>query len=601
MIHCQEEDEMAADGPSSDEASLSNSQSREELIVSHSSAQDTDDESGAKVGEEQNTENDTLLSCDAPNTDGERSQQFDPSIIEANQNLDGASPADSKRTDDESDTLSKEVVTDNNSFLANARVEDVVLPEESDDSFLEGAQIEVPNVDPYDDCNQSHSDDDTKDDSYFDMYASNMSRGTASIVSYSVGNEVLQKSNLAQAERNAQANGKNRLVSDAGDDSTLGTYDYQRAYLDMAVNSTTCSALTDDYAMADRGKFGMDDVFMTSRTQRHLDSDQSSKDPMERGFPPLSEDHAVPGVISPAYIVNQQHLLAKGYIDEEAAQIYNPPSYGRAKSGCCVWFRSSPRAIKMIVVASLVLMVVGIASLSAAIMIPRVSEGSDVNSNGDVNAASSNSRFDGLPEKQLGIIRPTLSPSVRESDWPTYSPSNGIDKPTESPTVDLSASDGYMSSDRDVEMESSSQPSTEPTGRPTTSYPTESQDTVPTLKPITQASSREPTANPSRYPTSKPSNRPVLVALPPVSSQPTVRPSPRPTTSQPSKSPVTGTPTRSPSYYPTYWVTTLAPVTRAPTEKPTRPPVTVQPFFPTRWPTKPPTNRVRLASFCDRA
>lgn len=632
LIHCREEDEMAAaDATSSDEVSLSNSQSvsqasqsREEPIVPHILAQDMGDESATNVGDEQNTENTTLPSCDPPNADGvlEMAQQFDQGT---NQTLVRAR-LEGERTDDESDTLSKEVVTDNNSFLADARVEDVVLPEDCNDSFLEGAQIEVPNLDPYDDCNHSHSDDDTKDDSYFDMYASNMSRGTASIVSYSVGDDVLRNSNLASklgAEQNTQTKAKPRLASDAGDDSTLGTYDYQRAYVDLAVNSTTCSALTDDYAMADRGKFGMDDVFMTGRTQRLLGSDQSSKDPMERGFPPLSETHAVPGVIptnqnSPAFVANQQHLgimnfvEGKGYIDEEAAQIYNSPSYGRAKGGCCVWFRSSPRAVKMIVIASLVLMVVGIASLSAAVMIPRVREESDVLSNSDVNAASSNSRFDGLPEKQLGAIRQTLAPSERESDMPTYSPSTEVDKPTESPTEDLSTSNGFIlsSSDRDFEVELSSQPSAEdfappsvvPTGQPTTSFPTESQDlapptAAPTLKPITQSPSRVPTANPSKYPTPNPSTRPIFVALPPVSSEPTSRPTPRPTTSQPTKFPVTGAPTGGPSFYPTYWVTTSAPVTGAPTKGPTRSPRTSPPFFPTRWPTKPPTKRVSLDLF----
>ena len=633
VIHCQEEDEMvASDAPSSDEVSLSNTQSKGESIAPHVLAQDVDDESATNKAEVQNTEDTAPSSCDpSPNAEVlEMSQQSDQSIVEANQSLDGASLAEAKRAEDESDTFSKEVATDNNSFLANARVEDVVLPGDCDASFLEGAQIEVPNVDPYDDCN-SHSDDDTRDDSYFNMYASNMSRGTASIVSYAAGDEMLRNSNLASklgGEQNTQTKAKARLASDAGDDSTLGTYDYQRAYVDLAVNSTTCSALTDDYAMADRGKLGMDDDFMTSRTQRLLDPDQSSTDPMERGFPPLSETHAVPGVLptnpnSPAFIANQEHLgimsfgEGKGYIDEEAAQIYNPPSYGRAKGGCCVWFRSSPRSVKMIVIASLVLMVVGIASLSAAVMIPRVRGDSNVNSNSDVNAASSNSRFDGLPEKKLGIIRQTLAPSERESDMPTYSPSTETDKPTEVPTKDLSTSNGFplSSSDRDFETEFSSQPTTEsfasptiiPTGQPTTSYPTESQNlaspttAAPTLKetrqPITQSPSRMPTAKPSQYPTSKPSRKPVFAALPPVSSKPTVRPSPRPTTSQPSKSPVTDTPTGSPSFYPTYMVTTSAPVTDAPTKRPTKYPVTSTPFFPTRWPTRPPTKLVRFYLF----
>lgn len=322
---------------------------------------------------------------------------------------------------------------DNSSFLADIDVADVDNKPD-DSSFLDNAFMDdAPNEFEF-------VGDIGETDSHFDIHASTLSRASASTKASTIGDEVLKESNMAR-------NGKK------DDDQSASTYSYRRAFESGTLGSyyaSTCSALTDEYCY-DARKTGMSDAIITKETRglRNLPygdikraacgpvdadtgamihpSDESEGDSQARPPPPSISNQS-------AY-ENSEHLSrivsygdGEGYVDEQTERKFDPSG----KAGRCGWLTSSSRMVKLVVMFSILLMLISVASVALALALPKEDNGGGESFNRSSSAAndavgSTQGGIDDLskdihggkdaetPLLPTGSLAPTPSPSRARS------------------------------------------------------------------------------------------------------------------------------------------------------------------------------------------
>jgi len=148
--------------------------------------------------------------------------------------------------------------------------------------------------------------------------------------------------------------------------STTSKYSYRRAFengVTLGGGSTyDCSALTEDYCY-DAHRIGLG--LPTERVDIKFNEDTGQTNRSSDMIDETDLNH------------NNEHLTrvlsyggeVEGYVDEEAARKYSP-AQSRKGSSCCTWFSSSTRFAKLIVLCSLVLLFVSVASVSLALLMP---------------------------------------------------------------------------------------------------------------------------------------------------------------------------------------------------------------------------------------
>jgi len=465
---------------------------------------------------------------------------------------------------------------------------------------------------------------DTDDDSTYNLHASTLSRASESTKTSTLGdaieNRLLQESKIAAEMTRARAAGlAYHLENDArdkeedSDNQTLSTYSYRRAYVDNitlgSVQTSNYSTITDDYSYETKRRIGMAEAVRPNVGDNR--SSPSGPVDMDTGNPVAvakdEESAASYPSPPPIYRTNDAsnfnlyeshenlHRIVSfgegaGYVDEEAAERFASLRRGKnGSSGCCSWFSSAPREVKVMIVGSILMLLVSVVSVSIGLLLQQ-------NRNGDAAGfvASSNSIADGgviedIVEAVTVSPVPSSAPSatlkpVVTSFSPTPMPSK---RPSTQPTSVVSTP---APSQRPEQPPPSRLPSRSPS-QPPTSKPSRSPSQQPTAKPTirptprpTPITLRPSTGNPTRQPTNMPSPKPSS----PPSKEPSKSPTPKPTTLAPSK-----TPTIKPSKSPTQKPTTHIP-SSSPTKTPSAQPIAETPTFnpssrPSRSPTPPPS------------
>ena len=385
-------------------------------------------------------------------------------------------------------TAEPRVVADDESFLANVDATNVENTSGDDASFLATSKVEDAPTADFD----STTGRTNEADSYYDVHADTLSKGTVSI-----GDQLLNESKMAvQMTRN--------LHDIAADNqSSASPYSYKRAFVDnvtLGSNFTsTCSALTDEYTY-DARKIGMDEAIEKPNISQKIvqpgndniinrsysgpacadtgdvvpQSDKSYEESLARPPQPFVSDQSPEAMAS---YENSEHLTrivsfqgedSEGYVDEEAAQKY---AGGRSKSsgGLCVWYSSSSRFVKLLILSSVLLMFISVGSLALALLLPSEEP---TNANGvSVSQQNDESKVDIMMLIPFQDTRSPIPPKAESTIVPMYTPTL---TPSKAPSSTIYS----------------------------TSAVSENPSMIPTSKPPTQP----PTLVPSNEPTAKPSN-----------------------------------------------------------------------------------------------
>jgi len=471
------------------------------------------------------------------------------------------------------------------SFLAGVDVADVEnTPDDS--SFLVNADVDNA-PDEFESVGNMGENNDA--DSNYDVYASTLSRASASTRASTIGDQILKDSYMAaQMTRNGNP---------GADDQSASTYSYRRAYIDNATlgsNSnftSTCSALTDDYTFHAR-RTGMSEAIKTNAPHHntfHGDIKRTVSGPVDADtgamIPPSDKSHEEslarppsPRLSNHSAYENPEHLArivsygeGEGYVDEEAARKF--ANSDEEKNGCCGWFTSSSRMVKIVVMFSILLMFLSVASLALAYLLPQEKNvGTDSSARSSVVANNGDEKIQGgidiiedvSRQNDVGTLVPTGSPTppAPSSAHSTVAPSALAD--TRSCDVGLSCfEDGSRCTDGTTESccgetfdsfvcdcanvdgnlkymcfftDACLIQSCETFATPTPSkapesiiYTTSAITGSPTKQPF-MAPTLVPSKRPTQLPTEKPSNQPTAIPSKAPTDQPTTeRPTPLPT------------------------------------------------------------------------
>mmetsp|Transcript_12583 Transcript_12583/g.25072 ORF Transcript_12583/g.25072 Transcript_12583/m.25072 type:complete len:976 (-) Transcript_12583:114-3041(-) len=462
---------------------------------------------------------------------------------------------------------------------------------------------------------------DTDDDSTYNLHASTLSRASASTkTSMSITETIFQESKIAAEMTRARAAGlAYHLENDArekeedSDNQTLSTYSYRRAYVDNitlgSVQTSNYSTITDDYSYETKRRIGMAEAVRPNVGDKR--SSPSGPVDMDTGNPVAvaKDEESAASYPSPPPIFrtndasnfnlyesheNLHRIVSfgegEGYVDEEAAERFAPLRRGRnGSSGCCSWFSSAPREVKVMIVGSILMLLVSVVSVSIGLLLQQ-------NRNGDAAGfvASSNSIADGGVTED--IVEAVISPVPSSAPSATLKPFDTSFSPTPMPSKRPSTPlTSVVSTPTPSQRPEQPPPSRFPTQKPSrqpSQPPTRSPSQQPTAKPTirptprpTPITLRPSTGNPTRQPTNMPSPKPSS----PPSKAPSKRPTQKPTTLAPSKSP-TIKPSKSPTQKPTTPVPSSSP-TKTPSTQPIVESPTLNPSSsPSRSPTPPPSS-----------
>ena len=428
----------------------------------------------------------------------------------------------------------------------------------------------------------------TDDDSTYNLYASTLSRASASTktstIGDAIGDRILQESKIAaemtRARARARAAGQSSSLYKTGevcedsDNQTLSTYSYKRAYVDNltlgSALTSNFSTITDEYSHDTQRRIGLGDavrpeIFINQTSlagpidmdtgkamEVKKDEDSASSYPMP---PPIFRINTNASHFNPRSTNNDSYNLqgvvssggGEGFVDDEAAERFeslrrSDGGGNDSGSGCCIWFSSVSRVVRLILVTSFMLLLVSIVSVSIGILLQK---------NENIGFVASSNAVAGNSGAQNINIMQTLSP------FPSVAPTatKQIELPSSVPTRRSSTTPSAPSTTTPSFMVQTAQPiastsptitpsetsTTEPTSQPSTSpvAPT----SKPTKKPISTAS---PTQIPSKNPTPKPSFSPTSPSAKPIVEPiPTFNPSPRPSrspTPPPSRAPTSPAP-----------------------------------------------------------
>ena len=255
---------------------------------------------------------------------------------------------------------------DGDSFLGNVtdciNVENSSTVDKDDTSFLESAAVQdAPTL-------KSVNEEVGDVESYYNIHASTLSRASISTKTSTIGDQLLKESYMAsKIARNDNIN----LLAD-NQSSTTSKYSYKRAFengVTLGGGSTyDCSALTEDYCY-DAQRIGLGLPTERVDIKFNEDTGQTTPNRLSDMIDETDLNH------------NNEHLTrvlsyggeVEGYVDEEAARTYSP-AQSRKGSSYCTWFTSSTRFAKLIVLCSLVLLFVSVASVSLALLMPEEGE-----------------------------------------------------------------------------------------------------------------------------------------------------------------------------------------------------------------------------------
>jgi len=314
---------------------------------------------------------------------------------------------------------------DDSSFLINAIVDDFPSPNHNDftNSYHTAAGEK-----------EEHNGD-IDMDSCYDVHASTLSRASASTKGAStIGDQILKDSALmVQMARNATANPANTTTTTTttanktavldnnnnnhhDSQSATSAYSYRRAYDNATLGSyytSTCSALTDEYFYdANARKTGMSKAIIKGKRSTQGggltdNGDNGDINNIQRttSSGPIDLDngaivtndntnHVESLALPPPHILSHQtssyesseHLTrivsygeCEGYVDERAMMASSSSSRGKYDGSrntktfgyYCGWFTSSSRLVKFIVLFSILLMLVSVASVALALFLPK--------------------------------------------------------------------------------------------------------------------------------------------------------------------------------------------------------------------------------------
>eukprot|EP00985_Skeletonema_marinoi_P021178 scaffold12901_cov79-Skeletonema_marinoi.AAC.5 len=471
---------------------------------------------------------------------------------------------------------------------------------------------------------------DTDDDSTYNFHASTLSRASASTKTsmQSVTDTIFKDSKIAAEMTRARAAGlAYHLENDArdkeedSDNQTLSTYSYRRAYVDNitlgSVQTSNYSTITDEYSYETKRRIGMAEAVRPNVGDNR--SSPSGPVDMDTGNPVAvaKDEESAASYPSPPPVFrtndasnfnlyesheNLHRIVSfgegEGYVDEEAAERFAPLRRGRnGSSGCCSWFSSAPREVKVMIVGSILMLLVSVVSVSIGLLLQQ-------NRNGDAAGfvASSNSIADGGAIED--IVEAVISPVPSSAPSATLKPVVTSFSPTQMPSK--------RPSTPPTSVVFTPMPSQRPEQPPPSRFPTQKPSLQPSQQPTAKPSRsplQQPTAKPTIQPTPRPTPLPTPITLRPSTGkptrQPTNMPSPKPSkspTPEPSKSPTqkpttlapSKTPTIKPSKSPTQKPTTPIP-SSSPTKTPSDQPIVETPTFnpsnrPSRRPTPPPSS-----------
>jgi len=356
---------------------------------------------------------------------------------------------------------------DGDSFLGNidcSNVENSSTLDKDDTSFLESVAVQdAPTL-------KSVNGEVGDVESYYNIHASTLSRASASTKT-SIGDQLLKESYMSfKMARNDNIN----LLAD-NQSSTTSKYSYKRAFengVTLGGGSTyDCSALTEDYCY-DAQRIGL------GLPTERLDMTQVNyNEATEHSTPNRSADMI--DEADPNH--NEEHLTrvlsyggeVEGYVDEEAARKYSP-AQSRKGSSCCSWFTSSTRFAKLIVLCSLVLLFVSVASVSLALLMPEdegeissaetiASSSTLVNSTDEFDQEVDMTVVDNDPTNQMNSSN-TISPSIKSV--PSVKPSvSSTLTPSKSPQAVIYSTSGVIDSSTDA-------PVLSPSFKPSSKVPT---------------------------------------------------------------------------------------------------------------------------------
>jgi len=305
------------------------------------------------------------------------------------------------------------------SFLTTNNGE-VVEEQPDDSSFILGAGVEDV---PGDFQSIGQSRDGTAVDSWYDVHASTLSKASAS-TKISIGDMILKESNMAtQMVRNDGDVNRNLDANTVGEDQSASTYSYRRAYVDtvtLASNYTsTLSALTDDNLFHAR-RTGMSEPIKTNPIQEgpSFESGETCQDSQPSRGGEINRSHLVPVDADSGALISQSDNSIEGslsrpppkcfsvqatdflthensaqltntssfgrgngYVDEEAARKFATPVCPNCANQCYSWLTSLSRPVKICIICSILLLLMSVASVALALLLPEknVSSKSSIN------------------------------------------------------------------------------------------------------------------------------------------------------------------------------------------------------------------------------
>jgi len=408
--------------------------------------------------------------------------------------------------------------------------------------------------------------DGTDDDSTYDLYASTLSRASASTKTSTIGDAILQESKMAAEMTRVRAAGQvlyennDRGKEEDSDNQTLSTYSYRRAYADNitlgSAHTSKYSTITDDYSHEARWRIGMAEAVRPNVVVDR--KSPSSPIDMDTGKPVVAtkDDQSTASFPTPPPIFrlnnasnfnlyeshqNLHRIVSygegKGYVDEEAADRFASLRRGKGgSSGCCSWVSLAPREVKVMIVGSILMLLVSVISVTIGLMLKQ--EGT-VDATGFVS--SSNSISNGGTEYITDTVStvPSLVPSATFLK-PDFTSTGGV---SSRPTLRSSQA---PSNTRTTKPSVTAQVAQTRSPVSRTPAPSKTQTKEPTASP-SHVPTTKPSASPVKSPTSKPTKKPVISSQSP-SPIPTNKPSPKPS-NNPTPDP-SSNPTKSPSAQP---------------------------------------------------
>lgn len=467
---------------------------------------------------------------------------------------------------------------DESSFLAKTEVKDVPTTQLrlgiAEDMMNDGSDVE--------------------DDSY-NPYLSTLSRASGSTKDASiVGEMLLNDSKIASEMMRARATGmisdniKGEEQNDEDDgQTTLSSYSYKRAFADNvtlgSAHTSNLSTITDDYSYEAKRRIGVAEAIAPKPVIKRspsgpvdLDTCQAvaeSKDEVSAASYPTAGSYPMP---PPIFRVNDasnfnlyenhenlQRIVSfgggEGFVDEEAAERFEPLRRGNGNSkryGCCNWFSSAPREVKVLMLVSILLLLVSAISVSIGILLQK-----DAQSTGAFVASSNSISNESGGDKNINAVIveiPSITPSLTPSSAGAGHPSKSNQFPSSIATMKPSRPSALPVPTLIPEATSTEKPtpasSLSPTNKPITSPPSVSPINSPTTEPTEEPTSRQasptpkPTVNSTLVPSPKPTDIPTLAPLPIPTKSPTDQPQISPTlgpSTRPSRKP-----TRVPSFSP---------------------------------------------------